>query len=160
MKIPSSFPFRSLLAAAALAAFAGCAMDTVASRSQEKAEAYAAATPAQKSIIQDHWIDRGFTPDLVYIALGKPDKIQNDNADEVTWIYNNFDARPASAALGGAKISTTTAQGGNIMTSGVAQGTSSSVRPDVGNAPPAESIQSLYVLFYKGRAISMRTKAN
>ena len=42
------------------------------SRIQEKSEVFAKLTPAQQKYLEDGWIERGYTPDMVYIVMGRP----------------------------------------------------------------------------------------
>ena len=71
---------------------AGCESDNgLAARKQEKSAAYATARTWQKSFIEEGVIAQGFTPDLVYIALGKPSKIETKELAEghaELWTYN------------------------------------------------------------------------
>lgn len=159
---PSSCRFFSF-SSALLAAFvlSGCEMGTIASRTKEKAAAFDAATPAQKQTMQDGWIDAGFTDDMVYIALGKPDTVQH-TGDVDIWIYRNFNSAPESASLGKAKTTLSSMSGKEGMTAGQPTsrggGVEGSARPDVGSADPAQEIPNLYVYFYKGKTTTVKVK--
>jgi hypothetical protein len=77
-----------LLLAAALLGFAGCS--TIDSRIREKAAVFDQLPPADQARIRQGIIAVGYTPDMVYIALGKPDRIRErsgpDGRDTV-WRY-------------------------------------------------------------------------
>ena len=76
-----------------LAAFALAGCSTVNSRIKEKSEVYYSLEPDIRTKIDLGIIDPGFTPDMVYIALGTPDeKRQRREADDRTevWIYNSY----------------------------------------------------------------------
>lgn len=86
--------FRSLpllLLAALLFAATGCT--TVNSRIKERYTVYSALDPATQDRLRLGRVDLGDTPDMVYIALGRPtrttDRITADGRD-TTWIYNSF----------------------------------------------------------------------
>lgn len=151
----------------------GCGMSTVSSRSQERSTAFNGATPAQKQLMKEGWIDSGFTTDMVYIALGQPDKVVASNdPDTVVWVYMNFSSVPLSASLGKGKVTATQTFSGS--STGVAAGIGGpdakgkitdvrnrvdfSVAPDVGSADPAEEIPRLYVEFYKGQAVNLKLR--
>jgi hypothetical protein len=74
---------------------AGC--ETVNDRIKEKPEAFNSVDQATQDKIKQGIIDIGYTEDLVYLALGKPDqKRESANASgrTVTWIYNTYYQRP------------------------------------------------------------------
>lgn len=85
---PFSAPFVLLLGLAALFAFAGCS--TFRSRAKEKAAVFAALDAATQARLEARDIRIGDTPDMVYIALGKPrekkEKLTSEGASGV-WIY-------------------------------------------------------------------------
>jgi hypothetical protein len=95
------------LAASAVAllvlALAGCESDGgIAARSHEKADVYASLNPRQKKCIDRGSVAVGFTPDMVYIALGKPDVVKTQatpkGKDEL-WTYKRY--YPSSKSLHG-----------------------------------------------------------
>ena len=77
-----------LLPAAALVVLSGCS--TVSSRIDQHADEYYQLDPDAQEKIRHGTIDVGFTPNMVYMALGKPDakrqRTTNDGTSE-TWIY-------------------------------------------------------------------------
>ena len=162
--IPSSIRqvARPLLALVALLAGSACTVSTIASRKQELPAIYSAAAPSEQKMMSQGWIDRGFTPAMVYIALGNPDKIVNTRkgTDEF-WIYMNFDSSPASAAIGKGRV-TVTQGGSGTSTSGspatainINNRSNYSLRPDMGSTAPAEEIPRLYVHFRDGYAVGV-----
>lgn len=82
--------FRILLGAVVLMLI-GCS--TVDSRIQEKPEVFSSLDPATQAKIKQGIIDVGFTSDMVYIALGKPDEIRERSSQagrETSWKYNSY----------------------------------------------------------------------
>ena len=86
MRIPLLFSLAALTLA-----FAGC--DTFDKRSQEKASTFAALAPEEREKLRRGVIEIGNTPDMVYIALGRPDETRETatpEGRESTWIYNTY----------------------------------------------------------------------
>jgi hypothetical protein len=78
-----------LLAAALLLG----ACSTINSRINEKSDIYYSLDEATRAKLDQGNIDLGFTPDMVYIALGQPDsKRQRVTADGTTdvWVYSTY----------------------------------------------------------------------
>lgn len=90
----------SLLLLAALT-FAGCnSVSTIARRMQEKSAAVASATPRQQRQMRHGFIAPDFTPDMVYVALDRPDRVIQKPADHLErWVYYNFSRRPVTYTL-------------------------------------------------------------
>jgi len=91
MKTRFLFP---VLASAVLLLAAGC--QSVESRIKEKPEVFANADKATQDKIKQGIIDLGFTEDLVYLALGKPDEKRESRTaagTTLTWIYNSYYTR-------------------------------------------------------------------
>lgn len=81
---------RSYLAAISLVAIAGCA--TPESRIKEKPEAFNSFPPEVQSKIRTGQVDIGYSKDMVYIALGKPDREYTRTTTEGTyevWSYTD-----------------------------------------------------------------------
>jgi hypothetical protein len=69
------------------------ACSTISSRINEKSTVFNSLDPATQAQIQHGDIGIGFTPDMVYMALGKPDaKRYRRTADGTaeTWIYSTY----------------------------------------------------------------------
>lgn len=84
------------LAAAALAAvfFAGCETDGgIEARTREKSAVYATLKLSEKRFIGKGIIAIGFTPDMVYMAMGHPSKVESKEYPEgrrELWTYNHY----------------------------------------------------------------------
>jgi hypothetical protein len=86
---------RRLLTTFALAAtlgfLGGC--QTVEDRIQEKPEVFAGLDVATQDKIKQGIIELGYTEDMVYLALGKPDQRRESltaAGQSMTWIYNTY----------------------------------------------------------------------
>jgi len=80
-----------LLCLATLGFLAGC--QTVDDRIKEKPDAYSKLDAATQNKIKQGIIDIGYTEDMVYLALGKPDQKRESISAEgrkETWIYNTY----------------------------------------------------------------------
>ncbi|MFZ5494311.1 MAG: hypothetical protein ACOZE5_03110 [Verrucomicrobiota bacterium] len=83
--------FRTLALATSLGFLAGC--QSVESRIQEKPEVFYKLDRAIQDKILQGIIDIGFSEDMVYLALGKPDQQREtltENGRTTTWIYNTY----------------------------------------------------------------------
>lgn len=86
---------------------AGCGtVSTIARRSQEKSAAVASATPRQQRQMKHGFIAPDFTPDMVYVALDKPDRIKKYPGGHLErWVYYNFNRRPVTYTLDTNRVS-------------------------------------------------------
>ncbi len=76
-----------LVAVSLLGTITACS--TFDSRVKEKPAAFAGLSPTDQEDIRNGFIKVGFTPEMVYMALAKPErKISGAAAGEETWIYN------------------------------------------------------------------------
>lgn len=86
----SNMKFSSVILVS-LVLLAGCAtQSTVQSREKERAAAYAALTPEQRSLVDAGQIKAGMNEDAVYMAWGAPGQITrggNDSVETATWLY-------------------------------------------------------------------------
>lgn len=76
-----------------LAALALTACNTVHSRIEEKSSLFNSLDPQTQERIKQGLIDVGFTKDMVYIALGRPDREHDrlkSDGHETTWVYKNY----------------------------------------------------------------------
>lgn len=83
--------FRTLVLASSLGFLAAC--QSVESRIREKPEVYAGLDVETQYKIQQGIIDLGYTPDMVYLALGEPSQkreTMTENGRTLTWIYNTY----------------------------------------------------------------------
>jgi hypothetical protein len=81
----------SLFAAGILLAVTGC--QTVDTRIKEKPEVFASLDKAVQDKIKQGIIEIGYTPDMVYLALGSPsekrEKITKEGQSEI-WVYSTY----------------------------------------------------------------------
>ena len=83
----------TLVCIATVALLAGCEMSGASGRIEEKSAVFSSLTPEQKQIIEAGDIDIGFTPDMVYMALGKASKSEVKDSPDGTvtlWTYNRY----------------------------------------------------------------------
>ncbi|PTY08637.1 hypothetical protein DB347_03410 [Opitutaceae bacterium EW11] len=69
----------------------GCS--TVHSRIEEKAAVFNSLDPQTQARIRQGLVDIGYTEDMVYIAMGRPDETKEHmtaKGRETTWIYNSY----------------------------------------------------------------------
>lgn len=91
-----------LLPLALLALLAGCS--TVDKRIQEKSSVFAGLDAATQEKLRQGVVEIGYTPDMVYIALGQPDdKREKVSATgrEITWIYSSYTQEYAGTGVAG-----------------------------------------------------------
>jgi hypothetical protein len=81
----------TFMLAASLGFLVGC--QTVDDRIKEKPEVFASVDPATQDKIRQGIIELGYTEDMVYLALGKPDQKRESltsNGRTTTWVYNTY----------------------------------------------------------------------
>jgi hypothetical protein len=81
----------TLLVAAVLGFLAGC--QTVDDRIKEKPDVFAQLDVATQDKIKQGIIEIGYTEDMVYLALGKPDRTRESvsgGGRTTTWIYSTY----------------------------------------------------------------------
>ena len=84
-----TFQILTLLGLALLAS----SCSTVDNRIKEKSAVFASLDPQAQARLKQGMIDVGYTSDMVYIALGKPDEVREKTTDkgrETTWIFKNY----------------------------------------------------------------------
>ncbi len=82
-------------AALGIAVFlSGCETDGgVSARAQEKSAVYGSLKPWQKKYVDKGVVAKDFTPDMVYIAIGKPTTVENKETEAgavEVWTYKNY----------------------------------------------------------------------
>jgi hypothetical protein len=85
-----------------LAALTGC--NTVQSRIDRNLDLFASLTLEEQGMVERGEIDVGFTPDMVYLARGNPDrKVRERTAtgEAEVWIYLRNESRYAGQAFSG-----------------------------------------------------------
>jgi hypothetical protein len=140
-------------------------ISTVEGRIQEQSATFAAASPREQNIMKRGLVAAGFTPNMVYIALDKPDstaKLSDGHTER--WIYRNFGQDPGSFTLGGTKLQSGGTFGGGVSvaraagtgprgSSNVSQG-SASTRADPSQAVDAWQ-RNLVITFTDGKLTAM-----
>jgi hypothetical protein len=92
----------TFMLAASFGFLVGC--QSVNERIKEKPDVFASVDKATQDKIKQGIIDLGFTPDLVYLALGQPDQKRESvtaAGTSVTWIYNTYYQRYDGTAFVG-----------------------------------------------------------
>lgn len=83
----------------------GCEFDNgIATRAREKPDVYANLQLWQKRFIEKGVIAKGFTSDMVYIAMGHPTKVETRELPEghaELWSYKNYYPNEMQATMGG-----------------------------------------------------------
>lgn len=104
----------SLLAACALALMvAGCSTtDSVENRIKQNSAIYAGLTPEEQNQIRSGIITAGFTPQMVLMAMGKPERIlPGKGPGEEDWVYVNVYSRDGYSLGMSSKVAASLANG-------------------------------------------------
>ena len=170
---------RSLLVILVPAVFflQGCDTSGVAGRAQEKATVYNALSPAVQKHIKDGSVEVGYTEDMVYIALGKPNSVETKfvgSGPVQVWVYQNMalDTKAGWRGLSynsdiGAVPGGSTSLGNSSAppapyTGKYATQINNTVNEDASDASsqvPDLPMGTLYLFFYKGRVFRMNMKS-
>jgi len=99
----------------AVVLLSGCASSQDA-RIQEKSAVFQTLTPKQQHQIRAQKVKVGFTPDMVYMAIGKPTSVkvmhdQHGSGEE--WTYSRFVVHPDTLGFENAEVSSDSASGMN-----------------------------------------------
>jgi len=122
----------------------GCS--SIDSRIKEKSDTFASLNATEQQIIRYGYITVGFTRDMVYMALDKPEKIMpGPGPNEETWVYHNFYARNGIGAMplpqtmpSGSGMAASDTRGGSIT------GTAASNPMKGGGSPRNNAVNSAY----------------
>lgn len=96
----ASSHLRRLGAVTGLAFLAGCQVTTISSRVAEKQALFGHCTPRQQELMRRGMIANGFSPDMVYIVLAKPDQvISGPGPQQERWIYHSYYAADGSSQI-------------------------------------------------------------
>jgi hypothetical protein len=157
--------------------FAGCESDNSA-RIQEKSAVYATLKPWQKKYVDTGVVAMGFTPDMVYMAIGNPSDKKPVDGGEM-WVFKNYYPTVAAdqvkrtlntetsmdhTTVGGMQMESNGAGGTRPAGSapgGAGQSASTTGGPQGGSIEPAD-LQSytLYVTFKNGVVARMKLDPN
>lgn len=158
------------LCGAVLLSLVGCVTGGIASRIEEKSAVFNQLDAATQKQIQLGNIDRGYTADMVYMALGKPNKVEQRSSSSGpigVWIYKNIplDSKGTWRGLsldGTNDFNPTFAPGSSSNVPNQMQGSmsnSGSRRTDVdwnkGVEVPDLPMGTLYVFFFEGRVYKL-----
>lgn len=113
----------------------GCA-NTPSARIQEHEALFATLTPKQQKTIRNGLVDFSFTPEMIYMALGKPNLITHSETESgpiESWTYRNFVLLGGAASKMGLNYAGMRYQGGTFLSTNV---------PSSGGGPEAPSISS------------------
>lgn len=84
---------KAYLFPAALLVLALASCDTFERRSHEKAATFESLSSAERDKLKRGVIEIGNTPEMVYIALGRPDEKHESTTaggNELVWVYNSY----------------------------------------------------------------------
>lgn len=148
----------------------GCESTGRTARIQEKSAVYATLTPQQKKAIDEGMILPDFTADMVYMAVGHPDKVKSKDTPEgrtEMWTYTNY--YPTTAATNmtfntpGARYATeTVSANAPSHGSGGSRGSNPSSFSGAASGPTASMTLSdmpahtLYVFLFNGKVFDAK----
>lgn len=150
-------PQIAFLLAVTLALLAGCESTGRSARIQEKSAVFSALSPARQEQIKEGSVDFGFTQDMVYIALGKPSRVENSaNGRDVTWVFPNYYPPDSMRSTGVLvrRIGNTRKVAPVGANSSTASGFSSASQETSMELPDMASF-TLYVVFRKNKVIDL-----
>ena len=154
----------------------GCETDGISARTKEKSEVYATLKPWQKKNIDAGIIAVGFTPDMVYMAIGNPTVKAPVEGGEMWTFKNYYPSMPVAQAQHALNTNhglvdsnfrngVQTDIGGNSMSrpgsQRVGPSISSTGGPQGGSMEPPD-LQSftLWVTFQSGKVAAMKLDPN
>lgn len=157
-------PYVATTAAMSIAVVVLGCQSTRATRIQQNAELFASLDPFAQQVIKQGFFAHGFTPELVYMSLGKPNQVateETENGPVQVWKYRNFvygnvvGAMKLSANTPGSKpygpILSSSAPGGPSLSSTKA----GPVQPTISDGSDAP-VGNLYIEFLNGRVVAAR----
>ena len=157
--------FLQLAATATAMLFLSACQSPRDTRAQEKAEVLRMQPPEVQAKVREGLIEAGFTTELVYIALGRPDRTttgKGDSGPTTTWSYRNFPVTGTNAAATGMNVPGARAQNGSLSSANAPGGTGSisrtgpsGVQAGIGNVPDA-AVATLVVEFSDNRVTAVR----
>jgi hypothetical protein len=157
-------PYFSCAASLCVAALAVGCMNTRATRIRENAALFASLEPFTQKLISDGLFDHGFTPELLYMSLGKPNRVVVSDTEQghiEIWSYRNF----LYANEGAVKIGGTTPGArpqNNTVVSSSAPGGPSLMSTKASPSQPTVTdvndvaLGTLYIELVEGRVVAAR----
>ncbi|MBI4621645.1 MAG: hypothetical protein HY736_00295 [Verrucomicrobia bacterium] len=140
----------------------GC-QNTRASRIQENAALFASLDPFNRKLVSDGLFDHGFTPELLYMSLGKPNRVdamETDRGRIEIWSYRNFlYGQEGAVKIGG---STPGARPSGTVLSSSAPGGPSLMSTKASPSQPTVTdvndvtLGTLYIELVEGRVVAAR----
>ena len=162
----------------------GCESNGIANRISEKSSAFAALSADEKKYIEEGLIFPGYTADMTYMVIGKPDSIEakgKDGKSGEMWSYKRF---YPSGRLARMLTDYSRARNPNLLRSVDVQtgrGIVSDHAPDSGGANPSRStsvgsgtgtegqmsalslpdvpVYNLYVIFEEGKIVDLKMES-
>jgi hypothetical protein len=160
MKISYLLPVTCLCLAAL---GAGC-VSTRASRIRENAALFASLDPFTKQLVSDGLFDHGFTPELLYLSMGKPNRVvasESERGHVEVWSYRNYLFGNGGAVKIGATTPGARPQNNTVVSSSAPGGPSlmstkaSPAQPTVTDVDDAV-LGTLYIELVDGRVVAAR----
>lgn len=145
---------------------AGCATSGIENRIQEKSAVFGQLSPEVQRRIRDGQVGMGFTEDMVYMAIGKPSKVETRSSDSgsvAVWIYKNMPVR-ADRGFEGVRYDTNMAitpqmTGNGRPSAKYGTQTDNALNQDAidsSTSLPDMEMGTLYVFFFMNRVFKMR----
>ncbi len=162
----------------------GCESNGIANRINEKAAVFATLSPEEQEYIEDGMIFPGFTEDMTYMVIGKPNSVETkmkDGKPVEMWSYKRF---YPSNQLGAILTDYSRLRNPNLQRSVDLESGSANVSdhvPDSGGVHPGRStgtgsstgtagemgslslpdvpVYNLYVFFSEGKIVDMRLES-
>ena len=143
----------------------GCETDNSSARIQEKSAVYATLKPWQKKYVDTGVVAMGFSPDMVYMAIGNPTTKTPAGPGEL-WVYKNY-----YPSVGADRVKTTlttesTYANSNNLQPGMPGSNAPSVSrasggPQGGSMEPADlASYTFYITFENGVVTKMKLDPN
>lgn len=152
-----------LAGALALLAF-GCS--TKESRIKEKSDVFASLALDQQQVIRNGYIMVGFTPDMVYMALDKPERVLPGNGPgNETWVYHNFYAADGSSSTSATVAAPAARTAGRPSSTGAGGAGGSGGNFQIAYDPSADNIKAeaaikVHVKFVDGKVADIQIVNN
>jgi hypothetical protein len=111
------------------------------SRIHQHEDLYAALDPFDRKLVREGLFDLGFSTDMLYMSLGKPDKVtprQSDVGAEEIWTYKNFLYESMHGGVVGMRDPTTVRGGRPMSARSLPQG-----MPNTLTGPPTPTIAEM-----------------